>query len=413
MSGFAQNLLQGFSDNTSLRNYGLKDYQHAAKIFRSNNYALNPRVKYLFHVDFNINTAGIPALSNLFSGGTAKNSVSVLVKTAQLPNYQFDVEVMNQYNRKRLVQTKINYEPVTLTFHDDTSDLIRTMWYNYYSYYYADPSQGYNNVPNQPGTSGQSATIGNGFGYNTNDIYNPSRAVSDWGFIGETYTNANQVSGSTTGSKPPFFNDITVYGLANKQYAQYTLINPVITGWQHDTYDYSQGNGTVQHTMTIRYETVKYYSGAIGGQTPSESVPGFADPALYDTVPSPIARYGSTNTTFAQGGIIATQGSTQDLQAMQAGFNGLQNVSGAVQAAGVNINTYQPGPSIVSTNSYDNSQSTLQGSLPGQIQQIQNSGGGAFFPVPPLPVTDQFGGTTNLTIDPANPGGPGGPGGAG
>ena len=412
MAGFAQDLLKGFVQGVT-GNYGfLKDYRHAAKVFRTDDYALAPRVKYLFHVQFNINTAGIPALRNLFGDGNL-NSVSVLVKTAQLPNYQFDVEVMNQYNRKRLVQTKINYEPVTLTFHDDTSDLIRTMWYNYYSYYYADPAQGYNNVPNLPGTSGQSATIGNGFGYNTNDIYNNARAISDWGYIGETYNNSSQTTADTTGSKPAFFNDITIYGMANKQFAQYTLINPMITGWQHDTYDYSQGNGTVQHTMTIRYETVKYYSGAIGGQTPSNNVLGFADPAHYDTTPSSIARTGSTNTVFLQGGTVATSGFVQDLQAVQSGFNGSQNVSGAVQAAGVNINTYQPGPNQISTTAYDNSQSIAQGSLPGGVQQIQNSGGGAFFPVPPLPVTGQYGQTTNLFVDPANPGGPGGPGGAG
>jgi len=412
MAGFAQDLLKGFFQSAT-GNYGeLKDYRHASKVFRTNDYALAPRVKYLFHVYFNVNTAGIPALRNLFGDGNI-NSVSVLVKTAQLPNYSFDVEVMNQYNRKRLVQTKINYEPVTLTFHDDTSDLIRTMWYNYYSYYYADSSQGYNNIPNQPGTSGQSATIGNGFGYNTNDIYDNSRTVADWGYIGETYNNSNQTTTTTTGSKPAFFNDITIYGLANKQFAQYTLINPIITGWQHDTYDYSQGNGTVQHTMTIRYETVKYYAGAIGGQAPSTVVTGFASPENYDNEPSDITRPGTTNSVFAQGGIIATTGDIQDLQSMQSGFNGLQNVTGAVQTAGVNINTYQPSPSQVSTTAYDNSQSTLQGSLPGQIQQIQNTGGGAFFPVPPLPVTDQFGGTTNLTIDPTNPGGPGGAGGAG
>jgi hypothetical protein len=406
--GFAENLLQGFAPGQAVNGIsGLKDYRHASKVFRTNNYALTPRLKYLFHVYFNINTAGIPALSNLFGTGNS-SSVSVLVKTAQLPSYTFEVDVMNQYNRKRLVQTKINYDPVTLTFHDDTSDLIRTMWYNYYSYYYADPSQGYNNVPNQPGTSGQSATNVNGFGYNTSDIYNSARAVSDWGYIGETYNNSSQSTASTTASKPPFFNDITIYGLANKQFAQYTLINPIITGWQHDTYDYSQGNGTVQHTMSIRYETVKYYSGAVGGQTPSNNVLGFADPAHYDTTPSPIARTGSTNTVFLQGGTVATTGYVQDLQAVQSGFNGSQNVRGAVQTAGVNINTYQRGPSRVSTTAYNNAQSIAQGSLPGQIQQIQNSGGGAFFPLPPIPVTGEYGQTTNLSIDPNSPGGPGG-----
>ena len=409
MAGFAQDLLKGFIQGAT-GNYGfLKDYRHASKVFRTDDYALAPRVKYLFHVQFNVNTAGIPALRNLFGDGNL-NSVSVLVKTAQLPNYSFEVDVMNQYNRKRLVQTKINYEPVTLTFHDDTSDLIRTMWYNYYSYYYADPTQYYNNIPNQPGTSGQSATVGNGFGYNTNDIYNPARAVSDWGYIGETYNNSSQVTADTTGSKPAFFNDITIYGLANKQFAQYTLINPMITGWQHDTYDYTQGNGTVQHSMTIRYETVKYYSGAIGGQTPSSVIPTFANPSNYDIESSDITRPGTTNSVFAQGGIIATTGDIADLQALTSGFNGLQNVSGAVQAAGVNINTYQSGPSRISTTAYDSSQSTLQGSLPDGVQQIQNSGSGAFFPVPPLPVTGQYGQTTNLSVDPANPGGPGGSG---
>ena len=405
MAGFAQDLLQGFIQGiTGTGQVGLKDYAHAAKTFRTNDYALAPRTKYLFHVQFNLNTAGIPSLRNLVGDGNL-SSISVLVKTAQLPSYSFDVETMNQYNRKRLVQTKINYEPVTLTFHDDTSDLIRTLWYNYYSYYYADPTQGYSNTPNLPGTSGQSSTIGTGFGYNTNDIYNASRAVADWGYIGDTYSTSSQPTANSTSSKPAFFNDITIYGMANKQFAQYTLINPIITGWQHDTYDYSQGNGTVQHTMNIRYETVKYYSGAIGGLNPSTVIPTFASPANYDTVPSGITRPGTQNTVFAQGGIIADSGDKFDLQAMTSGFNGSQNVTGAVQTAGVNINTYQLAPSIVSTSAYDNSQNTLQGSLPGQIQQIQNSGGGAFFPVPPIPVTGQYGQTTNLSIDPNNPGG--------
>jgi hypothetical protein len=411
MSGFAQDLLKGFVQGIT-GNYGLlKDYRHAAKIFRTDNYALNPRTKYLFHVYFNVNTE-IPALRNLFSNG-AITSVSVLVKTAQLPSYTFDVDTLNQYNRKRLVQTKINYDPVNITFHDDTSDLIRTMWYNYYSYYYADPTQGYNNIPNQSGSSGMSATNSNGFGYNSNDIYNSARSVSDWGYIGETYYNSSENTVSTTGSKPPFFRDITIYGLANKQFAQYTLINPMITNWKHDTYDYSQGNGTVQHSMDIKYETVKYYSGAIGGQTPSTVVTGFASPENYDNESSDITRPGTTNTVYGQGGIVYTSGDIQDLQSMQSGFNGLQNVTGAVQTAGVNINTYQSQPSRISTSTQDSSQNIAQGSLPGAVQQIQNSGGGAFFPTPPLPVTGQYGETTNLNIDPNNPGGPGGAGAGG
>ena len=39
------------------------------------------------------------------------------------------------------------------------------------------------------------------------------------------------------------------------QYIAYTLINPIITTMDHDTYDYADGGGTMQNRMTINYET--------------------------------------------------------------------------------------------------------------------------------------------------------------
>ena len=401
MAYFGQNILQGFSGPV-----GLKDYRHASKTFTTNGYALAPRTKFLFHVYFTINQ-DIKGLQNLFGGN---NTIGLLVKTAQLPSYQMEVDTLNQYNRKRLVQTKINYQPAQITLHDDSSDLVRSMWYNYYSYYYSDPQQKYANIPNQSGSIGQLQTLTNGFGYQSNDIYAPNRQVNDWGFIGESYASADQNTAQSPDGKPPFFRAITIYGLAQKTFSQYTMINPLISEWQHDTYDYSQGNGTVQHTMTIKYETVKYFSGDIGGYNPSESVLGFADPTTYDTVPSQITRPGATQTVFGQGGIINTPGSVQDLQATQSGFNGWQNVTGGVQQAGARFNSYQTAPSTIYPTAYDNANNVLQGSLPGGVRQIQNSGGGAFFPTPPIPVTGGAGEATNVFIDPNNPGGPGGAG---
>jgi uncharacterized repeat protein (TIGR01451 family) len=37
------------------------------------------------------------------------------------------------------------------------------------------------------------------------------------------------------------------------KYAQYVLINPLITNWNHDTYNYSEGGGIMQNTITINY----------------------------------------------------------------------------------------------------------------------------------------------------------------
>ena len=58
------------------------------------------------------------------------------------------VETLNQYNRKRLAQTKIEYNPVQIEFHDDGGDLVRNMWYNYFKYYYKDPSNNDDNIAN-------------------------------------------------------------------------------------------------------------------------------------------------------------------------------------------------------------------------------------------------------------------------
>ena len=308
---------------------GLRDYTHASKTFgvSGGSYNLVPRTKFLFYVYFNLNT-NIPAVANLVSGGKS-NTIGLMVKTAQLPSYELAVAEMNQYNRKRLIQTKINYNPAQIVFNDDHSDLIRNMWYQYYQYYYSDPIYKYGDTPAQSGTLGEISGVPSGFSYGANDIYSPSRVIQHWGLSGQGYSNPSLQSLSTallTGPASgvePFFRDITIYGMDQKSYAQYTMINPLIASWQHDTYDYGQSNGIVTHTMSIKYENVKYYSGDIGGDQPSDPVTGFADPAHYDTTTSPIASPGST-------GIPNPAGSKQDLQALASGQNTLQNVIGAV-----------------------------------------------------------------------------------
>ena len=379
---FGQNFLEGFFGQQ-----WVKDYSHAPLTFTTNGYQLMPRYKFLYHVFFNINTGQIPALQAAYGDG-AISSVGLMAKVTDLPSYTIDVETMNQYNRKRLVQKKIEYNPVTITLHDDNSDLIRSMWYQYYSYYYKDPIQPYDNIPAQSGTMGQSAVAPQGFGYNTRDIYNQSRPVSDWGYVGESYsdgTAAGPTQGSTSG-KPAFFNDITIYGLSQKKFAQYTLINPMITEWKSDQYDYSQGNGTMAHQMTIRYETVKYYNGAIGGSFPSNAVQGFGDPTHYDTLPSGLARPGSTTSVFGQGGLIdAGAGFTQDLQALASGQGGLQNIIGAVQTAGTAYNTFKNKSILsVANNDIQNSAiNVLRQYLPGYVRQATNAANGMIFPTAP------------------------------
>lgn len=381
---FGQDFLKGFFGSDYL-----KDYRHASKTFRTNGYELAPRYKFLFHVYFNLNTAEIPKLKEVFDK-TDQQNLSLLVKTVQLPNYNIDVETMNQYNRKRLVQKKIEYNPCQLSFHDDGSDLIRNMWYNYFAYYYKDPTQQYWGTPVTQGSLGQSGNGGDPkLSYNGRDIYTDQRTVNDWGYIGESYSDG---AAGVTG-KPPFFKDITVYGFDQHKFCAYVLINPMISEWRHDTYDYSQGGGLMEHQMTVRYETVKYYQGRLDTARPTANAKGFADPAHYDTVRSPLSRP-STATILGQGGAIDTIGGiVNDLQS-----GSVLGIIGAVQKAGSVYQTFKGKnlQSIVRNEANAVVKDVIRGQLPGAVRQITNAADGFFFPKVPAQ-------SNSTTTNPASP----------
>jgi len=366
LATFGQQIFQGF---TAVN--GLRGYDHANRVFTPNGYELKPRFKFLFHVAFTINTAQIPALRGAL-GLTDISNISLLVKTVDLPKYTIATETLNQYNRKRVIQTKINYDPVNITFHDDGSDLIRNMWYNYYSYYYKDASQSYGSTNSTNGSMGAEGNGTKGFGYSGRDIYNQDRmgGVNDWGYIGESIND-----GTTSSSgKPPFFTDIRIFGFDYQhKYAEYVLINPLISNWSHDTYDYSQGNGLMQHSMTIAYETVKYKQGA-----PNTQAPGFANAAHYDTTPSPLARVGGLSTILGQGGLIdAAGGIAEDLQS-----GSVLGLIGAAQKAGTVYNTFKGKnlKSIAMAEATALGTEVIQGSLPGAVRSVASKADGFFFP---------------------------------
>ena len=43
---------------------------------------------------------------------------------------------VQQYNKKRKLQTRIAYDPVTVVFHDDNYGVTSALWETYYRYYY-------------------------------------------------------------------------------------------------------------------------------------------------------------------------------------------------------------------------------------------------------------------------------------
>ena len=374
MPTFGQQLWQGFTDVNSLR-----DYTHASKVFTPNSFELKPRFKFLFHVSFTINNE-IPGLTNVI-GAT---QLSYVVKSVDLPKFTINNETLNQYNRKRVIQTKINYDPVNIVFHDDGGDNVRKMWYTYYNYYYKDASQQYLAPNATNGSLGDSANKVTGFGYNARDIYSNQRIadVNDWGYIGEAYNDGT----SSASGKPAFFRDIQITGFDQHKTATYVLINPLITNWSHDQYAYAEGNGIMQNSMTVAYETVKYYEGAVGKARPDQNIHGFADPTHYDQTLSPISRPGSRANFMGQGGLLdAAGGILEDLQS-----GGPLGLIGAVQKAGTTYNTFKGKnlKSLAISEATSLGTKAIQGAIPGAVKQIPGRSSGMFYPTPKSPPTN-------------------------
>jgi hypothetical protein len=299
MSGFGDQLVQGILNPKG----NVADWQHASRLFVDSDFRLAPKSKFNFYVNFSINTNALKSLN--FSYQHA-NEINMLVKTCELPKFTIDTVTADQYNRKHIIQTKINYQPVTLTFHDDRLGVVNQLWQNYFSYYYADPtvakqSSAYKNTAYSPGT-----------------------------LITAPY-------GLDNNSSIPFFDKITIYQMANHQYQSYTLVNPKISAWNHDSMDMSSGSQPASQSMTLVYEAVAYNTGPV---IPGVDPPGFGGPDHYDSIPSPLSLAGGgTTSLFGTGGVLAGLASTFGVigQAVQQG--NLDNIN-LVGAAITAVNTY-------------------------------------------------------------------------
>ena len=300
MSGFFQDLLRGAVGGFFGSDY-LRDFTHASKTFRPNFYQNAPKYKFLFHTYFEIN-------QEIYANGfDNRQNLGLLVKEIKLPSYSFDTFQMNQYNRKRIIQTKIKYEPINITFHDDNANQATKLWEAYYKYNYRDAIPGIFKTANR-------------------NIYQDNIIGDEFGFSADAYNSSNV--------KVPFFKSIIVYGLNRHNFTMYKLINPIITAFNHDTYNYDQGNGIMQNQMTIDYETVVYDYGALDGTRPDNVVKEFGLDENYDRRLSPIATPGSNRTILGQGGLVDGAGGV--IQSLQQG-----NILGAIKAAGTTYNTFK------------------------------------------------------------------------
>lgn len=256
----------------SLDNF--RDYRHASHLYLDNNYEYTPKASWIYYVVIEVNSN----ISSVIEDTRVredfitwyekyKGQVGLLAKTVDMPNFTIKTETLNQYNKKTVIQTGIEYSTMGITFHDDMANMTTNLWKSYYQYYYGD-------------------------GVDTIKKFKSGNAYDQYSDI------TNYRYGLNNGQNEPFFKSFTIYQLHQRKYTSFKIINPLVKSWKHEALDQTQGNKLLTSTMQVDYEAVIYDTDQDNKVTRED--PGF-NRDHYDVTPSPLA-VGPTNGQFLPAG---------------------------------------------------------------------------------------------------------------
>lgn len=208
----------------------------ASTIYRQDQYdqSVNtaiPRNKFNFKVEI-----------TYLGGATDSRKTLILKKISeiQMPGHSVKTQTLNQFNKKRTIQTGIDYTPISLSAYDTRDGEIEKFLVGYNNYYYSGPmSDNYDimqdDIINESfrGTTGSS---GRGLNLNTDRYYIQNIKI--------TRTSSTEDN-----------NIIEIY-------------NPIITNIQGDTLNYSE-SAPVQYRIDFTYEGYKTITNGLDSNTTS------------------------------------------------------------------------------------------------------------------------------------------------
>jgi hypothetical protein len=197
-------LLGGIAAETYAQGSGGEDIQ-----------SLIPRSKFQFRVS--ITHLSSESVSGLITSNLTR------ISSIDMPSHTMNTNVLNQYNKKRIVQTGLTYNPIQLVAYDTRDAEIETFLKTYTQYYY----------------TGLMSTISQKF---TNDVINEN-FYANFSATGMKLQQDRYFIKQLDITRTSSADDINVI----------TIYNPIITSVRTDTLDYSDSS-PVKYTLEIAYE---------------------------------------------------------------------------------------------------------------------------------------------------------------
>lgn len=258
----------------------LRDSHTASSNFRLNstNWDGVPKPSFLYYVRFVRANAGA-------SGNDWAKGIGVLAKEIDRPGVNFETEVLNQYNKKRIIQKRVEYDPVSFTFHDTVDNRVLHMFQDYFKFYYGDPQ----NVSALAWSWDQmSASM--------------SQGAAGWGFIPPV--------GDTNHSY--FFSHIEFYYIYGGQYSRFDIANPKITKFRPSGMEYDESRGA-EIDITFEYEGIVYMGNqmSLAGQDGLLQEMGLAASSFYEPRTSSGSAIIGSGAQYSKQGALPTYSSAE------------------------------------------------------------------------------------------------------
>jgi len=272
----------GFFYEKSSRHATYNFNQDAQSLYRN-----HPRFPFEYYVSFNLNQVGdARAYIARYFNNADLAQVPPLVKSIEMPSMKIETTHLNQYNRKRISQSKIGFEPVKMVMHDVVDGKTLKFWDMYYRYYFADGNESGQNSPVQnqqrdkpmsveellhnitpalnPNIANLPASIKKLFKGNQ-----PTGVNSPTNTVGNKSDTQNVVSGvlnnhhfgfnlPTVNNVRNLIKSIDIYQVHGGRFNRTTLVNPRIAAFTHDVLNYATSDKTLELTFTFEYEYAYY-----------------------------------------------------------------------------------------------------------------------------------------------------------
>lgn len=199
------------------------------------NVSIVPRPRFLFYARF-VRPNDTPLGGSFQKLNSKEDGIAFQIKTMDLPKFNVKTEQLNQYNKTRIIQTKIDYDAMTISAHDDVSDRMLKFWSDYYAFYYAQ---------------GRKRTTTDWADDVVKRDFNEGQNALGWGLKA-------QYNGNGGAQAMHYLEAIEIVRFYGNQFNVITFVLPKITLFDHDGNDYAEGREGTGIRMQFDYEGVIY-----------------------------------------------------------------------------------------------------------------------------------------------------------